>query len=400
MTTSSSTTRQDAASIERIARDVLTTHPPDSTPLPDLMGAWYDAGLSWVHFPVGLGGLDAPRSLQPIANRIIQSSGGPEPRTVNTIGYGIVAGTIRRYTSPELAAELLRPLATGEEKWCQLFSEPGAGSDLAGLATRAIHDGDGWRVNGQKVWNSLAHMARWGVLLARTDPDAPKHKGITYFIVDMTAPGVTVRPLRQITGRAHFNEVFLDDVHIPDTHRLGDVGAGWIVANSTLGDERTSLGDRVPARNGGAIGDAVELWHSLPDRHTPALREKLTRLWMRAETHRLTSDRVRVAATTRESPGPESAITKLVGSELTQHVYEFCMELLGPAGTLIDTYSEDAPDDVSGPTAIQRKYLRSRATTIEGGTSEIQRNVIGERVLKLPQELRRDKGVPWREIPR
>ncbi|OCB22454.1 acyl-CoA dehydrogenase family protein [Mycobacterium intracellulare] len=400
MATSSPSTHQDAASIERIARDVVTRFPPDSVPVADLMGAWYDAGLSWVHFPTGLGGLDAPRSLQPIANRIIQSAGGPEPRTVNTIGYGIVAGTIRRYASPELAARLLRPLATGEEKWCQLFSEPGAGSDLAGLATRAVRDGDEWRVTGQKVWNSLAHTARWGVLLARTDPDAPKHKGITYFIVDMTAPGVTVRPLRQITGREHFNEVFLDDVRIPDSQRFGDVGAGWIVANSTLGDERTSLGDRVPARNGGAIGDAIELWHARPDRHTPVLREKLTRLWMRAETHRLTTDRVRVAAATREAPGPESAITKLVGSELTQHVYEFCMEFLGPEGTLIDTYSIDAPDDTSGPTAIQRKYLRSRATTIEGGTSEIQRTVIGERVLKLPQELRRDKNVPWRDIPR
>ncbi|MFV8054678.1 acyl-CoA dehydrogenase family protein [Mycobacterium sp. 48b] len=400
MTTPDSTTRFDSTSIERLARDVVAANPPGETPQEVLMGAWYDAGLSWVHFPVGLGGLDAPRSLQPIANKIIQAAGGPEPRTVNTIGYGIVAGTIRRYATPDLAARLLRPLATGEEKWCQLFSEPGAGSDLAGLATRAVRDGDGWRVTGQKVWNSLAHIARWGVLLARTDPDAVKHKGITYFIVDMKSAGVDVRPLRQITGRAHFNEVFLEDVYIPDTYRLGEVGAGWIVANSTLGDERTSLGDRVPARGGGAIGDAVELWQTRPDRRTPALREKLTRLWIRAETHRLTSDRVRVAAATREAPGPESAITKLVGSELTQNVYEFCMELLGAEGTLIDTYSPDAPDDTSGPTAIQRKYLRSRATTIEGGTSEIQRNVIGERVLKLPQELRRDKNVPWREIPR
>jgi alkylation response protein AidB-like acyl-CoA dehydrogenase len=363
------------------------------------MGAWYDAGLAWVHFPVGRGGLDAPRRLQPIANRIIKEAGGPEPRTVNTIGYGIVAGTIVRYLPEETAAELLRPLATGEELWCQLFSEPGAGSDLAGLATRAVREGNGWRINGQKVWTSLAHKSTWAVLLARTDPDAVKHKGLTYFVVRMDTPGVQVRPLRQLTGRAQFNEVFLDDVYIPDSQRLGEVNAGWFVANSTLGDERTSLGDRVPARGNGTIGDAVALWHSLPERQTPILRERLARLWSRAEAHRLTADRGRVAAT-QGVAGPESAIVKLVGSELNQAVYEFCMDLLGPAGTLIDTYSPSAPDDESGPTAIQRKFLRSRASTLEGGTSEIMRNVIGERVLKLPQEVRNDKNRPWKDIPR
>ncbi|MGV9865650.1 acyl-CoA dehydrogenase family protein [Rhodococcus koreensis] len=385
--------------VEEIAHRVVAEHPPATTPLPELMGAWYDAGLTWVHFPLGLGGLDAPRSLQPLANRILREAGGPEPRTVNTIGYGIVAGTIRRYADTELAARLLRPLATGEEKWCQLFSEPGAGSDLAGLATRAVREGDGWRINGQKVWNSLAQLSRWAVLLARTDPDLPKHKGLTYFIVDMQTPGIEVRPLRQLTGRASFNEVFLDDVVIPDSQRFGEVGEGWIVANSTLGDERTSLGDRVAARGSGAIADALALWAAHPERHTPVLRERLVRLWVRAESQRLTGNRARVAAT-KGVIGPESAIIKLLNSELTQHVYEFCMELLGPEATLIDTYSLDAPDDESGPTAIQRKYLRSRATTLEGGTSEIMRNVIGERVLKLPQELRADKGIPWKDIPR
>ncbi|MFE7034774.1 acyl-CoA dehydrogenase family protein [Streptomyces sp. NPDC057621] len=408
VTTTAPSIAPDAALIEKVARDVVTAHPPRDVPLTELMGAWYDAGLTWVHFPEGLGGLRAPRSLQPVANRVMREAGGPEPRTVNTIGYGIVAGTIRRYASPEQASRLLRPLATGEEKWCQLFSEPSAGSDLAGLATRAVQEsgdavtpgGGDWIVNGQKVWTSLAHTSRWAVLLARTDPDVPKHKGLTYFILDMTTPGVEVRPLRQLTGRAQFNEVFLDNVRIPDSQRFGAVGEGWIVANSTLGDERTSLGDRVPARGSGVIADALALWQAHPERHTPVLRERLTRLWIRAETHRLTSDRTRVAAATQATAGPGSAVTKLVASELTQHVYEFCMELLGPAGTLIDTYSPDAPDDESGPTAIQRKYLRSRATTLEGGTSEIQRNVIGERVLKLPQEPRADKKIPWRDVPR
>ncbi|MFJ3667403.1 acyl-CoA dehydrogenase family protein [Streptomyces sp. NPDC090106] len=397
--TASPATTPDAELVEATARRVVAEHPPATTPLPELMGAWYDAGLTWVHFPVGLGGLDAPRSLQPLANRVMREAGGPEPRTVNTIGYGIVAGTIRRYADREFAARRLRPLATGEEKWCQLFSEPGAGSDLAGLATRAVRDGDGWRVNGQKVWNSLAHLSRWAILLARTDPDVPKHKGLTYFVVDMRSPGITVRPLRQITGRAAFNEVFLDDVFIPDSQRFGEVGAGWIVANSTLGDERTSLGDRVAARGSGVIADALALWAAHPERHDPVLRDRLVRLWVRAETQRLTGDRARVAAN-KGVVGAESAIIKLLNSELSQAVYEFCLELLGPQGTLIDTYSLDAPDDESGPTAIQRKFLRSRATTLEGGTSEIMRNVIGERVLKLPQELRADKGVAWKDVPR
>ena len=399
MTTAPVTTIPDLAYVEAIARRVVTEHPPATTPLPELMGAWYDAGLTWLHFPVGLGGMDAPRALQPAVNRIMREAGGPEPRTVNTIGYGIVAGTIRRYADADLASRLLRPLATGEEKWCQLFSEPNAGSDLAGLATRAVRDGDGWRVSGQKVWNSLAHISRWAVLLARTDPDVPKHKGLTYFIVDMETPGIEVRPLRQLTGRAQFNEVFLDDVYIPDSQRFGEVGAGWIVANSTLGDERTSLGDRIAARNSGAIGDALELWAKHPEQHNEVLRERLTRLWVRAEMQRLTGNRARVSAT-KGVIGPESAIIKLLNSELSQAIYEFCIELLGPEGTLIDTYSPDAVDDESGSAAIQRKYLRSRATTLEGGTSEIMRNVIGERVLKLPQELRADKGIPWRDIPR
>jgi len=389
----------DAALIEETARRVVAEYPPGSTPVAELMGAWYDAGLEWVYFPRGLGGLGAPRSLQPVANRVLLEAGGPEPRTVATIGYGIIAGTICKYADPEFAARLLRPLATGEERWCQLFSEPGAGSDLAGLATRAVGDGDDWVVSGQKVWNSLAHLARWGVLLARTDPDVPKHKGLTYFIIDMTAPGVDVRPLRQLTGRAQFNEVFLDGVRIPDSQRLGEVGSGWFVANSTLADERTSLGERVNARSSGAIADALRLWAEHPENHSSALRERLARLWVRAETHRLTADRGRVRAATG-STGPESAITKLVGSELSQAVYEYCIELLGPEGTLIDTYSPAAPDDESGPAGIQRKYLRSRATTLEGGTSEIMRNIIGERVLKLPQELRNDKNIPWRDVPR
>ena len=389
----------DVKEISRLASEVVAAHPPREVSVIELMGAWYDAGLSWVHFPVGMGGLDAPRNLQLVANRILRDAGGPDPRSVNTIGYGIVAGTILRFATPDMAKAWLRPLATGEEIWCQLFSEPGAGSDLAGLATRAVPEGDGWRVNGQKVWTSLAHKAKWAVLLARTDADVPKHQGLSYFVVDMQSEGVQVVPLRQITGRATFNEVFLDDVFIPNSHLVGEAGAGWKIANSTLTDERTSLGDRVAARGSGAIADALDLWARYPDRRTPVMRERLARLWTRSECHRLTGIRGRVATATG-GDGPSASISKLVGSELTQAVYEFCIDLLGPEAAIIDTYSIDAPDDECGPTAIQRKYLRSRATTIEGGTSEINRNVIAERVLKLPQGLRNDKGVSWRDIPR
>lgn len=389
----------DTDAVTEIARGVVRAHPPGAVPIAELLGAWYDAGLAWVHFPRGLGGLEAPRILQGVANGVLREAGGPEPRTVNTIGYGIVAGTIVKYAPRELAARLLRPLATGEELWCQLFSEPSAGSDLAGLATRAVREGDGdWVVNGQKVWTSLAHRSRWAVLLARTDPDVPKHKGLTYFIVDLRSPGVEIRPLRQITGRAQFNEVFLHDVRIPDHHRLGEVGAGWRVSMSTLTDERASLGDRVPARGGGAIGEAIALWKSRPERRTPVLRERLARLWLRSEAHRLTVERGKVAAA-KGVFGPEISVGKLAGSELTQHIYEFCLELLGPEGTLYESYESVFEDDEC-PTPFQRKFLRSRATTIEGGTSEILRNVIGERVLNLPPDNRQDKNIPWRDVPR
>jgi alkylation response protein AidB-like acyl-CoA dehydrogenase len=395
---SADTSVVDTDAVVGLAREVVKANPPGEVPLTRLMGAWYDAGLAWVHFPRGLGGLDAPRSLQSAANRVLREAGGPEPRTVNTIGYGIVAGTIVKHASPEFAARLLRPLATGEELWCQLFSEPGAGSDLAGLATQAVREGDDWVVTGQKVWTSLAHRSRWAVLLARTDPDVPKHQGLTYFVVDLHSPGIEIRRLRQLTGRSQFNEVFLDGVRIPDSRRLGEVGAGWRVSMGTLGDERGSLGDRVTTRGAGAIGDATALWRSHPERRTPVLRARLARLWLRSEAQRLTIERAKSNAA-RGALGAEMSVTKLAGSELTQEIYEFCMELLGPEGTLYESYDSDLGDD-EGPTSVQRKFLRARAATIEGGTSEIQRNVIAERILRLPQGPRQDKGVAWRDIRR
>lgn len=392
----------DAARVAEAARKVVSEHDPRSVPITEFLGACYDAGLSWVHFPEGLGGLGLSRGLQGIADAIFQEAGAPSPYDLNIIGYGMAAPTLIEHGQNEdLKREWLRPLATTEDIWCQLFSEPGAGSDLAGLATSAVRDGDDWVVNGQKVWTTLAHCARWGILIARTDPDIPKHKGLTYFVVDMNDPGVEVRPLRQMTGQAEFNEVYLSDVRIPDAHRIGAVGAGWSVAMTTLMNERSSIGAAGLQRGAGTIADAVALWAQRPQRHTPVRRDRLTQLWLRAEAQRLTSERARTAATV-SGPGPEGSIDKLVGAELNQQVYEFCMDLLGPEGTLYAGYEmrEVTPEEANAGGPVQQRFLRSRANTIEGGTSEVLRNILGERILGLPGDLRADSGRPWREVPR
>jgi len=391
----------DADYVTKLALEVVAEHNPTEVPLPEFLGACYDAGLSWVHFPEGMGGLGTSRGLQAVADAVLQGAGGPVPLGLNPMGYGMAAPTVRDHAqSDDLKKFFLRPLATTEDIWCQLFSEPGAGSDLAGLATSAVRDGDDWVINGQKVWTSLAHKARWGLLLARTDIDTPKHKGLTYFVLDMHSAGVECRPLRQMTGQAEFNEVYITDARIPDTHRLGGIGDGWRVAMTTLMNERSALGASGSRRGAGTISEAVQLWASRPDLQTPVLRDRLTQLWLRAEAQRLTSERSRASATSGD-PGPEGSIGKMVGAELNQRIYEFCMDLLGPEGILYhgyDMHGVHREGDWRGP--IQQRYLRSRANTIEGGTSEVMRNILGERVLGLPGDLRADAGMPWKDVPR
>jgi alkylation response protein AidB-like acyl-CoA dehydrogenase len=396
----------DAADVRRLVEDFLTSHHPTALPPLNFLQARFDAGLAWVHYPPGLGGLGASRSLQPVVDAGFATAGAPDnqPRRIG-IGLGMAAPTILAHGTDTQRHRFLRPLWTGEEVWCQLFSEPGAGSDLAGLATRAVRDGDRWRVTGQKVWTSIAHEARWGILLARTDPDLPKHQGLTFFVCDLTAPGVEVRPLRQLTGEAEFNEVFLTDVRIPDEHRLGAVGEGWRVARTTLMNERVSIGGGAQPREGGLVGVLARTWRERPELRTSGLHDALLRLWVRAEAARLTGERLRQQLAAGQ-PGPEGSAVKLSFAQLNQEISGLELELLGGDGLRYDgwhtaDWATRRPElvDLFGGSAGYR-YLRARGNSIEGGTSEILRNIIAERVLGLPAEPRVDTDVAWKDLPR
>src|SRR3984885_10773440 len=397
--TDSVTTDEDLV-LSRL-HELVADHDPSSTPAVEFLGARFDAGLAWVSFPVGLGGLGLSPDLQGLVERELRAVDAPNETDRNVIGYGMAAPTLLTHGTEEQRERYLRPLFTCEEVWCQLFSEPGAGSDVAGLATRAVRDGDEWVVNGQKVWTTLAHTAKWGLLLARTDPGVPKHRGMTYFVADMHAPGVEVRPLRQITGDAEFNEVFFTDARIPDSQRLDAVGAGWRVAMTTLMNERVAIGGGVVPRNSGPIHEALRIWKEKPDKGA-AQRDRLMALWVEAEVARLTNMRAR-ALRKAGTPGPEGSVAKLVGAELNKRVYELCVDLMGMNGTLFPTHYEMRRPDravFSGGADARHTFLRSRANSIEGGTSEIMRNILGERVLGLPGEPRTDKDMAWSEVPR
>ncbi|ARF58689.1 acyl-CoA dehydrogenase family protein [Streptomyces gilvosporeus] len=423
----------DAAELRRRTADLLAAHPPTRLPPPpqnegpagpplwsaterlDFLRARFDAGLAWVHFPEGLGGLGAPRALQAVVDAELEDAGAPgnDPGRIG-IGLGMAAPTILRFGTDEQKKRFLRPLWTGEEVWCQLFSEPGAGSDLAALATRAVREegGEDWVVDGQKVWTSSAHLARWAILIARTDPDVPKHRGMTYFICDMTDPGVEVRPLRQITGEAEFNEVFLTGVRIPDAHRLGEVGEGWKVAQTTLMNERVAIGGTRIPREGGMIGVAATAWRERPELRTHDLHQRLLNLWVDAEVARLTGERlrqqlsptlnsVRAGGAPMGQPGPEGSGMKLAFARLAQEISGWEVEFLAEDGLTYDDWTLRRPDgvDFTGRQAGYR-YLRAKGNSIEGGTSEVLLNIVAERVLGLPPEPRTDKDVAWKDLPR
>ncbi|MCZ7456487.1 acyl-CoA dehydrogenase family protein [Streptomyces sp. WMMC940] len=393
----------DAAELRLRTREFLAAHPPATTGRTDFLRARFDAGLAWVHYPAGLGGLGAARSLQAVVDAELEAAGAPDndPRRIG-IGLGMAAPTILAYGTEEQKRRFLRPLWVGEEVWCQLFSEPGAGSDLAALGTRAVREGAGgdWVVNGQKVWTSSAHLARWAILIARSDPDAPKHRGITYFLCDMSDPGVEVRPLRQITGEAEFNEVFLTDVRIPDARRLGPVGEGWKVAQTTLMNERVSIGGMRLPREGGMIGPVARTWRDRPELRTHDLHQRLLTLWVEAEVSRLTGERLRQQLAAGR-PGPEGSGMKLGFARLNQEISGLEVELRGGEGLLYDDWTMRRPElvDFTGRDAGYR-YLRSKGNSIEGGTSEVLLNIVAERVLGLPAEPRNDKDVPWKDLAR
>ncbi|HLI35731.1 MAG TPA: acyl-CoA dehydrogenase family protein [Streptosporangiaceae bacterium] len=394
------------------AREFLAAHDPASMGRLDFLRARFGAGLAWVHYPPGDGGLGAPRVLQRCVDAEFAAAGAPGNNPDrNAIGLGMAAPTILAFGTGQQRKRWLRPLWTGEEIWCQLFSEPGAGSDLASLATRAVREpggesgagspapGGAWIVSGQKVWTSLAHEAQWGLLLARTDPGVPKHRGLTYFACDMTAPGVEVRPLRQITGEAEFNEVFLTSVRIPDADRIGPVGEGWKVAQATLMNERVAIGGTAVPREAGMIGPAARRWRDHPELRTPGLHDRLLRLWTEAEVARLAGERLRQQLAAGR-PGPEGSAAKLVFARLNQDISAFEVELAGSEGLRYDDWSmrrEQAGFYGRGP---GYRYLRARANSIEGGTSEVLRTIIAERVLGLPPEPRTDKDIPWKDLPR
>jgi len=350
-------------------------------------GSGYGAPL----WPKEYGGLSGEPWMQQVVREELTRHRLPSI-SINLLGVGLAGPTIIEHGSDEQKARYLQKILTAEEIWCQLFSEPGSGSDLASLATRAVRDGDEWIVNGQKVWTSLAQASSFGMLLARTDPDRPKHDGLTYFVVDMKAPGVEVRPLKQITGSSEFNEVFFTDVRIPDANRIGAVGEGWRCARTTLMNERVTLSgvalDRV-AFLGGARKDPWQSFlDTVPDRTSPLVRDRLAQLYIEQEIKEVTSFRAAAARAAGRQPGPEGGVGKVFNAEFNQRRSEAAVDAAGMAGVAWMPGDTVAESRAHG-------FLRSRANTIEGGTSEVLRSQIAERMLGLPREPDADKGVAW-----
>jgi alkylation response protein AidB-like acyl-CoA dehydrogenase len=371
--------------------------------------AWYPAfgasGLVAPTWPVAYGGLDLrPAQARRAEAELARFNLG----RLNPLGLNLAAPALFAHGTEEQRFRFLPPIVRNEEVWCQLFSEPGAGSDLASLATRAERDGDEWVLAGQKVWTTWAHLADLGVCLARTDPDAPKRKGITYFLVDLRAPGVEVRPLRHITGDVDFNEVFLDGVRVPDGHRVGDVGDGWRVAGATLSGERQMVAgsgsggvDRIGGSGADRLVEAARAGD--PRWRDPVLRQRLVQVWSEERIRSWTNLRVRDGLKAGRPPGPESSIGKVHQGELNQRIQLLATDALG-AGAMAweSTAWEAAATDgyAASLPYVLRGMLRSRANTIEGGTTEVNKNIVGERVLGLPREPDPWQGAPWREVPR
>jgi alkylation response protein AidB-like acyl-CoA dehydrogenase len=380
-----------AAEVGQLVDRLLATHNPSSVSAARFRGAQFDLGLAWIDFPAGQGGLGLDPALQRLVHAKLAAAHAPLPFDHSPVSYAMAGPVIERYGTAEQKQAWLRPIFTGEQPCCQLFSEPNAGSDLAAIASTAVAQADGWRVTGQKTWTTMAHQARWGLLLARSARTDNPRDGMTFFLLDMTSPGVTVRPLRQITGDREYNEVFLDEVLVPDRHRLGPVDGGWQVAMTTLDTERRAIGAGIVASGGRAIDDALDLWRELEaagritDRAIKA--DALVQCWLDAEALRLMQEQ---AATQDARAGAGLApAMKLLNARVNQGTAAVMMELIGPEGMLYPSgYNASRVDYVNQYVNPQQYLLRSLSHSIGGGTSEIVRNIIGERVLGLPREPR------------
>jgi alkylation response protein AidB-like acyl-CoA dehydrogenase len=339
------------------------------------------AEARWVgiHWPRAYGGRGATPVEVAIYNTEYARARAPQP--VNRVGINLAGPTLLAHGTDEQKERWLAPILSAEQLWCQLFSEPGAGSDLASLATRATSTGDGWLLNGQKVWTSYAQFARWGICLARTDPDAPKHRGISYFIVDMEAPGIEIRPLVQITGEAEFNEVFFDDAYVPADHLLGGLNQGWAVANTTLAHERgTTFPFKEQVVHEVFLDELYQLAAATDRLDEVEVADALAQAFVELRVLRLHNWRTLTRLGRGVAPGPESSMVKLAWTDMTQHLSEAALGVLGPASPLAAGATE-----LADAGKWERQWLWSRAATIAGGTSEVQRTIIGERMLGLPR---------------
>jgi alkylation response protein AidB-like acyl-CoA dehydrogenase len=375
----------EAESYRAEVRAFVAEHAPDGRFPPDWNRRLAAAGLVAPHWPRPWG-----RDAGPIEQLAIDMElrAASAPRPINPIGVGWAGPTLIVAGTPEQHERYLPGLLDGSELWCQLFSEPGAGSDLASLTTRAVRDGDEWVVTGQKIWTTFAHLSRYGILLARTDPDAEPHRGISYFVVDMHSPGITIRPIKQMNGAADFNEVFLDGVRVPAENLVGREHDGWRLAKVTLGNERVSLsGEGALWGAGPTANDLLDVVRAHGGTSDRLLRQRLAHLYVESEVLRLIRLRTLSARMRGLEPGPETSVRKALSDEHGQHVMAMAVELAGTSGMLLDRgpFDTDTPMWTLG-------YLYSRALTIGGGTSEVQRNIIGERVLGLPREPEASRG--------